>query len=140
LLKRLPGGIGLSCVDQRVDIAQPVLLLSRLSFQRSPQVPNRGSELVSLSEQYAQIVIRFGVIWLRLQNSAVERFSLLQAARLVVSDGLLQSFLDGKSGHDQVVVVRLIPISQELSHLRETVTKSKTTTATGDYPRRHSPE
>lgn len=71
-------------LNQRVDVAQPVLLLIRVGFQRILEMGQPGSRLFDLYGQNAQIVVRIRVIRLGLEDGAVEAFGVLQLSDLMM--------------------------------------------------------
>ena len=90
LLQYLPGSISLACLDQRINITEPVLALIRVGFQCHLEVRQPGSGLLNLHRQHSQVMVRIRVTGLGLQNGTIKTFGVLQLASLVVCDGLLQ--------------------------------------------------
>jgi len=106
LRQHLPRGVHLPDMDERFDVTQPVLRLRRIGPQRGLQVRQANRRLLALHGQQSKLVIRFRVVRLTLQDDSVQALGLLQAARPVLSQGLLQDVFDRKGWRDHAAVLQ----------------------------------
>jgi hypothetical protein len=77
-------------LDERIDVAQPILPSTRVGVAGCLELRQGGRKLAHLQRQNTEIVVRIRVIGLREQDIAIEALGLRQLTGVVESDRLLQ--------------------------------------------------
>ena len=115
LLENATRVIRLVVLDQGIDVAEPVLRLLRVAVEGDFQESLGFVRLAVSADQHAEIVIGIGMPRLRLQYRPVEAFGVLQLARLVCFNRLLQGLVDAQFQE------RFLPTDAALGKFRESL-------------------